>query len=197
MTYLPPYAIHLVDTPGFDDTHKTDAEILKGIADFLATVYEQRGKLSGILYLHPMTDDRMKGSAVKNLAMFKKLIGDHCLKNVTLVTTKWSKVDKAVGEKREQELYDKFWKPMVACQANMRRYDGTSQGALDILRDLSVLDGIIPRLTDELCLKGMELKRTAAGKVVSVDMDEVGQYLCRLIFTDVLIMRSATQRQGH
>lgn len=132
VTFLPPYAIHLVDTPGFDDTHKTDAEILRGIADFLATVYEQRGKLSGILYLHPVTDDRMKGNALKNLAMFKKLIGEPCLKNVTLVTTKWSKVDKEVGERREQELYDQFWKPMVACQATMRRYDGTSKGALDI-----------------------------------------------------------------
>jgi hypothetical protein len=180
VTYLPPYAIHLVDTPGFDDTHKTDAEILKGIADFLASVYEHNGKLSGILYLHSITDERMKGSATKNLTMFKKLIGESCLKNVTLVTTKWSKIDKDVGERREQELYNKFWKPMVAHQATMRRFDGTQREAMDILRELSVMDGIIPRLTDELCLKGMELKRTAAGKVVSVDMDEVRRRLYSL-----------------
>ena len=31
-----------VDTPGFDDTHKSDADILKMVADWLKTTYDSK-----------------------------------------------------------------------------------------------------------------------------------------------------------
>ena len=39
LTLLDGKTITLVDTPGFDDTVKTEAEILRVIADFLAATY--------------------------------------------------------------------------------------------------------------------------------------------------------------
>lgn len=136
-------------------------------------MHQARGKLSGILYLHQITDDRMKGSALKNLAMFQKLIGDRCLKNCVLVTTKWGRIDPELGRRREQELTEKFWAPMVACGSTMQRFDGSCANAAEIVGMLAHRSGIVPRLTDEICYQGKKLKNTAAGKVVEVDMNEV------------------------
>ncbi|CAM1505055.1 Fc.00g106920.m01.CDS01 [Cosmosporella sp. VM-42] len=67
--------IYLVDTPGFDDTTRSDTDVLKDIATWLTNSYQKDLKLSGIMYLHRITDHRMVGSAKKNLFMFKKLCG--------------------------------------------------------------------------------------------------------------------------
>jgi len=72
-------------------------QLTQRIAEFLRQVYHQRATLSGILYLHQITDARMKGSALKNLDMFQKLMETTALTNCILVTTKWGLVDPAVG----------------------------------------------------------------------------------------------------
>ncbi len=70
-----PYNITLVDTPGFDDSERSDTEILTLIADWLQDSFEDRIFLSGIIYLHRISDIRMSGSSIKNLRMFRKLCG--------------------------------------------------------------------------------------------------------------------------
>ncbi|KDQ53013.1 hypothetical protein JAAARDRAFT_442684 [Jaapia argillacea MUCL 33604] len=42
----------LVDTPGFDDTNKTDMDILNMIGAWLAKTYKNHVKLAGIIFLH-------------------------------------------------------------------------------------------------------------------------------------------------
>jgi hypothetical protein len=102
--------VHLIDTPGFDDTNKNDAEVLKDIANWLNTTYQNETLLSGVLYLHRISDSRMQGSAKRNLLMFMQLCGPHCYQNVMLATTMWSILpDEATGEAREKELVEKFW----------------------------------------------------------------------------------------
>ena len=64
----------LVDTPGYDDTYKSDTDILREIADWLGQVYQNRIKLTGIVYLHRISDVRIGGSGMKNLRMFRKLV---------------------------------------------------------------------------------------------------------------------------
>ncbi|KAF5972517.1 hypothetical protein FCOIX_9311 [Fusarium coicis] len=46
----------LVDTPGFNDTYKSDADILLDLAKWLEVMYRQNAKLTGILCLHRITD---------------------------------------------------------------------------------------------------------------------------------------------
>jgi hypothetical protein len=45
--------------------------------------------------------------------MFTKLCGDDAMKNVTLVTTKWARVELEEGAMREEQLKMKFWKGML------------------------------------------------------------------------------------
>lgn len=46
------------------------------LADWLNRVYQNNVRLAGILYLHRIGDNRLGGTAMKNLRMFKKLCGD-------------------------------------------------------------------------------------------------------------------------
>ncbi|EPS45300.1 hypothetical protein H072_696 [Dactylellina haptotyla CBS 200.50] len=105
----------LVDTPGFNDTSKSDVEILRLIVDWLSTTYRSGAKLCGILYLHRITDARMTGSAIRSLKAFKELCGDEFFQYITLGTSCWSLVDESVGAAREEELTQKsaFWKYLL------------------------------------------------------------------------------------
>ncbi|KAF9259473.1 hypothetical protein L218DRAFT_947600 [Marasmius fiardii PR-910] len=91
----------LIDTPGFDDTNKSDYDILKMIAAFLATTYEEGHKLTGVIYLHRISDLRMGGIARRNFNMFKELCGESSLKNVAIVTNMWGQMKRHQKEMRE------------------------------------------------------------------------------------------------
>lgn len=84
--------VYLIDTPGFDDTSRSDIDVLREIAGWLTASYSNRVFPHGIIYLHRISDVRMQGSAKKNLLMFKKLCGDDALRKVVLTTTIWYKV---------------------------------------------------------------------------------------------------------
>lgn len=124
--------IVLVDTPGFDDTTRSDMQILEIIGKWMAQTYvlspllrqirnlehstaryENHVKLSGIVYLHRITDNRMAGSQCRNLRTFIELVGDSAMKNVILLSTMWERVNPDTGKKREQELRERFWKVMI------------------------------------------------------------------------------------
>lgn len=108
--------LYLVDTPGFDDTNRSDTEVLRELATWLTDSYTAHIKLSGIIYLHRISDVRMQGSAKKNLFMFKKLCGNDALKNVILATTMWDRVSQSEGDARELELTSTmdFWGWMMS-----------------------------------------------------------------------------------
>ncbi|KAL4061675.1 hypothetical protein V8B97DRAFT_2066349, partial [Scleroderma yunnanense] len=82
--------VKLVDTPSFDDsrTGVTDTDVLEMIATFLIN---RRNGLTGLIYVHRISDTRVGGNAQRNLRMFRNLCGDESLKNVVIVTTMWDK----------------------------------------------------------------------------------------------------------
>ena len=118
--------VYLVDTPGFDDTNRSDTEVLREIATWLTDSYTANIKLNGIIYLHRISDVRMQGSAKKNLFMFKKLCGPNALRHVILATTMWDRVSEVEGRAREQELTstDDFWGWMVSQGSRVCRHSG-------------------------------------------------------------------------
>ena len=61
---------------------------------------------------------------------------------VVLTTTMWDGVPDSVGEKRERELQDDYWKPLIDGGASVRRFLGTRPSALEVLRPiLSQVEG--------------------------------------------------------
>ena len=64
--------------------------------------------LSGLLYFHRISDNRMAGTPLKNLRMFEELCGKNAFHSVILTTTMWDEVDGETGEERERELKEKY-----------------------------------------------------------------------------------------
>lgn len=171
--------VHLIDTPGFDDTHASDAEVLREIASFLSSTYKTNVKLTGIIYLHRISDNRMSGSALRNLRMFKELCGEDAYKHIVLATSMWGKEEeeKAIG--RERELVDAggFWSTMRERGSAVMRWLGESNSAHDIVDHLLLArsrhGSIALKIQKELVDEGKRLVNTSAGQEVNRELSEL------------------------
>jgi len=160
--------IFLIDTPGFDDTNRSDSQILKEIAGWLTDSYSNKIRLNGIIYFHRISDLRMQGSAKRNLFMFKKLCGRDALKNVVLATTMWERVKVEDGAKREQELVNtpEFWGWMTENGSRTYRHDNTLESANRLLRFFTTVghpDKAVLAIQQEMVDGGKSLDQTDAG----------------------------------
>ncbi|KAI5995159.1 P-loop containing nucleoside triphosphate hydrolase protein [Pisolithus albus] len=161
--------IVLIDTPGFDDTFMTDVQVLQRIADWLNSTYEKNIKLSGILYFHRISDNRVGGTPLRNYKMFNELCGKDNFQNVILVTTMWDIVTEEVGSAREQELRADFWKGMIGLGSTAHRFEGTSESAWKAINSLSAppLASRRPlQIQREMVDEHIPLLRTSAGRTV-------------------------------
>ncbi|KAF2823259.1 hypothetical protein CC86DRAFT_237621, partial [Ophiobolus disseminans] len=163
----------IIDTPGFDDTHLTDTQILEKIANWMEATYRVGIKITGILYLRDITQARMSGTALKNLSMFRKLCGSESLKNVVIVTTKWDAVSNETGEMREKELMSKFLQPMLTMGAQQARHDNTLISAQEVLRKVLGNTGRTLKLQSELVDENKKLGETEAGTAVGEDIEKL------------------------
>ncbi|KAI3324519.1 hypothetical protein HD806DRAFT_492854 [Xylariaceae sp. AK1471] len=166
--------IHLVDSPGFDDTNKSDSDILKDIANWMASSYKEKNQLlSGILMLHRVSDVRMTGGAMRNLQMFQKLCGRDCFQALTLATTFWANPPDKKQEAVETELQSNYWSDMLSNGATYVRHDGTPESARKIL-DIMVNKRreFKTNIQVEMVEKGMRLDETSAGRQLDKDLIE-------------------------
>ena len=163
----PHRTVYLIDTPGFDDTTMSDAEVLKEIATWLGDSYNHRILLHGIIYLHRITDRRMQGSARRNIILFRQLCGQDALRKVVLVTTMWDQTSEAEGEKREAELIqtEDFWGWMVDNGSSYYRHNHTHETAADIVHQLATHNQPIKTtIQRELIDEQRGLNDTSAGR---------------------------------
>ncbi|EKM78783.1 hypothetical protein AGABI1DRAFT_114375 [Agaricus bisporus var. burnettii JB137-S8] len=159
----------MVDTPGFDDTNKSDTEILSMISNWLEKSYRRKIKLAGVLYLHRITDNRMGGTPLKNLHMFGKLCGNAAMSRVTLVTTMWDQVqDLRIAQSRELELKDNFWKPMLVLGSKMVKFENSLKSAEAIVDEIVAEKGERETLLlqEELVDLKKRLNETHAGRML-------------------------------
>ncbi|QPC71022.1 hypothetical protein HYE68_001774 [Fusarium pseudograminearum] len=163
----PDFTVYLIDTPGFDDTGRSDTEVLSEIAAWLTDSYKHEIRLHGIIYLHRISDVRMQGSAKKNLVTFKELCGEDALKKVVLASTMWDIIPAEKATKREQELKDtpEFWGWMLSKGSSVHRYNNTAESAREII--LSLTGHNAPIATDlqkQMVDEGKSLDETSAGQ---------------------------------
>ncbi|KAL0948459.1 hypothetical protein HGRIS_011032 [Hohenbuehelia grisea] len=118
-----------VDTPGTNDYNISDTKVLEMITQWLKITYERNTKLTAILYLHRISDNRMAGTPLGYLKAFEKLCGQNALRNIAIITTMWDEVDPETGEKRIEELRDKYWNVFVSQGAKIKRHDQGSEAS--------------------------------------------------------------------
>ncbi|KAF5322198.1 hypothetical protein D9619_000405 [Psilocybe cf. subviscida] len=100
----------LVDTPGLDDSDRTDFAVLDAVTKWLHETYLQKILLSGVLQLHNITEKRMRGPQLRGLATLSELCGPEAKANLVMLTTFWDLVDVEVAATREAELIEKFFR---------------------------------------------------------------------------------------
>ncbi|GAB1310769.1 GTP-binding protein A [Madurella fahalii] len=180
--HSPTTTVVLVDTPGFDDTTRSDADILKEVAYMLADLRRNKSyRLLGIIYLHRITDPRFSGSALKNLRVLEKLCGPSSFGSVVFATTMWGNVPKQADGtfapallQREAELKKpEFWGRMLQEGSRMTCHTGTAESARQIV-DMLVKQNSDVRLDiqREMVDESKKLDETEAGKYVQREMLE-------------------------
>ncbi|KAG8733349.1 hypothetical protein FRC11_006953 [Ceratobasidium sp. 423] len=160
-------SVVLLDTPGFDDEEVSDVGTLKQIAGYLSANYGQGQILSGIIYLHRITDNRMGGANARTFNLFRKMCGTQTLKNVIITTNMWSNPVTDIQERREQQLQTEFFRGALDGGARMVRRD--TQGRESAHRIIRQLIGQAPlplRIDVELGVEKKELHDTEAGMAV-------------------------------
>ncbi|KAF9449528.1 hypothetical protein P691DRAFT_790872 [Macrolepiota fuliginosa MF-IS2] len=133
VTFMDGIRVVLVDTPGFDDTYRSDLDILELVSRWLKKTYEDGIELAGILYLHRITDNRMAGTSLKNLDMFLQLCGEGAFEKVVISTTMWQDLNEIVGNARETELMQDYWMEMIKRGSRTVRFMNNQQSAWNIL----------------------------------------------------------------
>lgn len=120
--------------------------------------------------MHRITDSRVAGSALRNMTVMKKMLGVESFRNLVLVTSMWDLVEPGIGEKREQELSDKFWKDLIRAGAHMQRFSGDRRSALRILEGMRSEAPVTLTIQRELVDDGIQLDRTTAGTYLEREM---------------------------
>ncbi|KAJ3547501.1 hypothetical protein NM208_g1480 [Fusarium decemcellulare] len=151
----------LIDTPGFDDTERTDADILNEIARVLAAQYALGFELKGIIYVHRITDIKYTGSNVKTFEIFKRICGEEALNNVLLIT-----------------IAGDLLGIHARSRSCMSRFHGDRSSAVSLASQLLVKNSVILRLQHEMIDEGKDLNETTAGSFLDNNLERKrNQYL--------------------
>ena len=118
----------------------------------------------------------MAGTPHRNLRMFGELCGDQAVRKVVLVTTMWDKIqrDPSTGVRRENELFENYWKTMINYGASTARFSNTPDSAWKIV-DLILKEHEteVLLLQEELVDLKRSLNETQAGKTLYSDLQRL------------------------
>ncbi|KAF5351175.1 hypothetical protein D9756_008404 [Leucocoprinus leucothites] len=182
----------LVDTPGLDDQNKSDDFVLTKIAQWLRGMHSERKhdsgtrekstkpRISGILYLHRITDIRLKGSILKNLVAFQMLCGEDFYDKTIIATTMWpSRGDPNFDPEEEKDCRDRDqilrgekWKSMIDSGLDVSPFTGNPESAHGIInrvvdakrKNESSIRRWTVRIQQETTSQEESTPRTQAGK---------------------------------
>ncbi|ERF76641.1 hypothetical protein EPUS_04461 [Endocarpon pusillum Z07020] len=140
----------LIDTPGFDDTNRCDTEILKEIVAFLTKLCVQKIRVTGLVYVHRITDSRRPGSAVKISKCFKSSVAHSA-------SRKWQGLGgteaQAVSEEREADRTFRHFEQRVSAEELFQWF-------------LSLRHKVVLNIQRELVNDKLTLDQTEAGKLL-------------------------------
>ncbi|KAI9722133.1 MAG: hypothetical protein M1828_004947 [Chrysothrix sp. TS-e1954] len=183
------YMVHLIDTPGFDDTDRSEMETLRTIIHCLCQSYTNGIRLSGVLYLHRIADNRFAGSTKRSVEMLRAICGQAAYPGLGICTTMWHSSERETLVAREEQLASSsdFFGDMLKDSAKLYRHADKSgdendqtESAQSIILDLLVrgldrtandMPAPITLLTQsELVDLKLNLDDTTAGRLLTKDL---------------------------
>lgn len=168
--------VTLIDTPGFDDSERSDADILTLVANYMAQTYEQGMLLTGAIFVHPISQQRLLGSETRRNRLFKKILGEDAYNRVIIATTMWNQVPEREAASRmdQRRNRDDIWGDMVKLGAKVVRHDDNTASATAIIRSLAQFESPVElQLQKELLEVGGRIGLTSAGKQLDEDLGAV------------------------
>ena len=135
--------------------------------------YRNKLKLSTLLYLHRISDNRMSGSVLKNLRLFSSMCGSTSMPNTILVTTMWSTVKDKQGKGREEELKKTFWDDMIADGCKVMRFDGTKESAWQIVGNTRTHNPATIQMSKEMVDVNLRLNETQVGVQLKKELQKL------------------------
>lgn len=162
--------VHLIDTPGFNDTLRSDAETFQELAYWLGVADDRKFQLSGVIFLHRITDIRFHSSTRRALEIFKALCGQDAFCGMVVATTMWNRV--ATGEiqkaeDRQAQLKTKLQGDVLAFGGRLVPISAAEVDPYNIVRHIVRKDLRLDlAIQKELRRHECQLYQTAAGQIV-------------------------------
>jgi len=114
------------------------------IQSLLLTRYRKGVTLAGIIYVHPITTERMSGTPERTLQMFKNRFGKKYARDVVFLTTKWDDVtNMGEAENQETDLTGIYWNDIISGGATVGRFYIEAQSGPR--SPWMIIDGMIQR----------------------------------------------------
>lgn len=172
----------VIDTPGFDDSKRSDSDIVIEISTCLTAQAAMGVRLLGIIYIQDITVARMRRSLKRELDMMKKIVGKKNYKHVILVTTKWGDNTRSREfERRQHELEEDYWSDMIEGRATVHRFDGSTDSARSIVAQLNFGVAVELELQRQLnSRRDIRFRDTDVGRFIEQSRDERNIELSRL-----------------
>ena len=134
--------------------------------------YGEGSKLSGVIYIHRISDERVTGIAGWDFGIFRELCDDTTLKNLVLVTNVWSRASRDIGEAVESELAGTLFRPALDEGAQMIRYRNNAQYTHNIIRKITKNHPIMSQIQRELVGEPKDVIGTATVEAANQELDE-------------------------
>ncbi|KAG9052864.1 Translocase of chloroplast [Serendipita sp. 407] len=125
-----------IDTPGFNTPTVSNKVIMVQVSDWLANARNVGIKLSAIICLHRITDNRVVRPAGDDFELLVELCGQKAVAKMMLVTTMWDEANEETGIRWRNTLQKEFWRDKINSGYGSRRFDNTQESAWRILAEL-------------------------------------------------------------
>jgi len=106
-----------VDTPAFPDPGSDNTvagvDVEMKIRDWARKTFGRNIKITGILYLHKINENRMTQPPLPHYQMFRRLCGEGFHARVLLVTTMWEKLSNRDDGERRKVILRRHWSEMI------------------------------------------------------------------------------------
>ena len=166
--------VRLVDTPGFNDCARPDTDVFNELVYWLIAIYERNIRLSGIVFLHRITDVRLQRSVRRALEILKAMCGKDTFRGAVVATTMWdglSDVDYNKAWNRHEQLGRDVFKEILSNGGYLRALKSAEADAPKIVRHLLEKNmRLTLAIQRELVGEDLPIQETAAGKVMAADL---------------------------
>ncbi|KAK0623757.1 hypothetical protein B0T14DRAFT_565081 [Immersiella caudata] len=113
----PRQRVLLADTPGFNDTVRSDTDVLRNIVTPLYELQKNGHHVLGVIYLQNIMNSRLAGTALKMLKVLQQFCGKENYGRIVFGTTMWEDAGytpqgKLAACRRQEQLEREFWNDM-------------------------------------------------------------------------------------